>query len=163
VVLGIVPRRVGRERSRRTVLEALVDRQDDQLAGAGEAAVHEQPVDVGERAGVVGGVPAEDLSDARGGVHGCLLDRGHPRRGRARMRAPRETGTTSSPSFSASPQRKRSEAVSSTVDSKLFPGGKMNSYFTSREASFARRISSCKGAACPRKLRSAPARMAGAT
>ena len=39
----------------------------------------------------------------------------------------------------------------------------MNSYFSKREASFARRISSGSGAGWPRNDRSAPARIAGAS
>ena len=41
----------------------------------------------------------------------------------ASMRTPRATGCTPSPAFSTSPQRNSSANVSSTVDSKLFPGG----------------------------------------
>ena len=81
----------------------------------------------------------------------------------ASMRAPPDAARTRSPSRSASPQRKSSAKFSPTVFSKLCPGGKMNSYLVSRDASFARRSSSPCGAAWPRKLRSAAARMAGAT
>jgi hypothetical protein len=44
------------------VLEALIDGEDDELAGAGERAVVQQARQVRERAGVLGRVPREDLS-----------------------------------------------------------------------------------------------------
>ena len=47
----IIGRRIGRERTRRAVLEALVDRKDHQLARAGEGSVVEQPGQVGDHAG----------------------------------------------------------------------------------------------------------------
>src|SRR5450759_2805806 len=64
VVARVVAGGVGREAARRAVLEALVDRQHDELAGAGEAPVVEHPVEVGERAGVVRRVPAQYLLDS---------------------------------------------------------------------------------------------------
>ena len=66
VVARVVAGRVRREAARRAVLEALVDRQDHQLAGAAEAAVVQHAREVGERAGVVARVPGQDLLDALG-------------------------------------------------------------------------------------------------
>src|SRR6185503_1075289 len=62
--------RVGGERAGRAVLEALVHREDDHLPGAAEAAVVQEPGDVGEGAGAVAPVPGQDFLHAI--VHGCL-------------------------------------------------------------------------------------------
>src|SRR5262245_13102521 len=64
MIVRVVTRRVLRERTRGTVLEALVDRQDHELAGAGERAGFHDPAQVLQDAWVVGFVPAEDFVDA---------------------------------------------------------------------------------------------------
>src|SRR5712671_2770415 len=64
--LRIVGRRVLGEAARRAVLEALVYRQDHELAGAGEIAAVHQRAQVAQHAGVVRLVPAQDLIDAFG-------------------------------------------------------------------------------------------------
>ena len=61
VVAGIEAVGVGREAARGAVLEALVDRQHDELAGAGQTAAHEEAVEVGLDAGALGAVPGKDL------------------------------------------------------------------------------------------------------
>src|SRR5581483_1271724 len=65
VIRGIIAGRVHREAPRGTVLEALVHRQDHQLAGAGETPGVEEPGDVGAGTGTVAAVPAADLLHAR--------------------------------------------------------------------------------------------------
>jgi hypothetical protein len=52
-----------------TVLEALVDRQDDQLAGAAEPALHHDAGQIGLHAGIVGFVFGQDLFDDGGEAH----------------------------------------------------------------------------------------------
>jgi hypothetical protein len=47
MVVRIVGRLVDREAAGRTVLEALVDRQDDELAGAAEPALGQDPGEIG--------------------------------------------------------------------------------------------------------------------
>ena len=69
-IVGIVGRRVGREAARGAVLVALVDRQDHQLAGAGEPAVHQQPREIALHAGALALVPGQDLFDLRRELHG---------------------------------------------------------------------------------------------
>ncbi|EAU63618.1 hypothetical protein STIAU_6444 [Stigmatella aurantiaca DW4/3-1] len=89
VVVGIIPGHVGAEGARRTVLEALIHGQDDQLAGAGERAGVQQAGQVGEGARVVGWVPREDLLDAisvghvapRSRAGACEAQAGRKRRG----------------------------------------------------------------------------------
>ena len=54
------------------MLEALVDRQDHQLAGAAEPALHQDARQVGLGARVVALVPGEDLADLRGELHDDL-------------------------------------------------------------------------------------------
>ena len=53
MVMRVIGRRVGREAARRPVLEALIDRQDDQLAGAAELALHQDAGEVRLGAGIV--------------------------------------------------------------------------------------------------------------
>src|SRR5262245_12663879 len=62
VVARIVARGVGRERARRPVLEPLVHGENDHPAATAEAAVVQHAGQVGERAGVVAPVPAQDLA-----------------------------------------------------------------------------------------------------
>ena len=69
VIARVVGRGVLGEAPRRSVLEALVDRQDHELARPAEAAVVQQPRQVRQRARVVGGVPGQDLLHVLGG-HG---------------------------------------------------------------------------------------------
>ena len=71
MVERIVGGRVGSERAVGAVLEALVDGQDDEFAGAGEFAGVHDARQVGERAGVVAAVPGEDFLDAWGEFHRC--------------------------------------------------------------------------------------------
>src|SRR5205814_4630447 len=61
VVARIVRRRVDREAARRAVLDALVHRQDHELARAGQRAGGEQTREVRQRAGTVAAVPGQDL------------------------------------------------------------------------------------------------------
>src|SRR4029077_18256402 len=68
VVQRIVRRGVHREAARRSVLEPLIDGEDDQAPGACQLTGVQQPGKVGQRAGVVAAVPAQDLSDALGYV-----------------------------------------------------------------------------------------------
>src|SRR5439155_8906341 len=65
VIKRIVGRRVDGEAPRRSVLEALVHGQDDQLAGAGQAAVVQQTRQVRPRPRAVARVPAQNLLDSR--------------------------------------------------------------------------------------------------
>ena len=59
------------------MLEALVDRQDDQLAGAAEPAVGQQAGQVGQHARILALVIAQDLGDAgsKAGTHGNSFQR----------------------------------------------------------------------------------------
>src|SRR5581483_2452402 len=70
VVARIVGGGVRRERTRRPVLESLVDREDDELARSAEPPVIQEPGEVRLRSGVVAAVPAENLAHSL--VH-CLL------------------------------------------------------------------------------------------
>jgi hypothetical protein len=70
------------------VLVALVDRQDHELARAGEAAVHQEPREVAFDAGTLAFVPGQDLFDLGRELHrgapmfaaGCRCVRPYPRR-----------------------------------------------------------------------------------
>ena len=73
VVMRVVGRRVRREAARRAVLEALVDRQDHQLAGAAELAVHQDAGEVRLGAGIVAFVIGEDLLDLAVDLHRSFL------------------------------------------------------------------------------------------
>src|SRR5687768_7090381 len=70
MIVRIVGRRVGREAARRAMLEPLVDRQDDQLAGAAEAALHQDAGEIRLGAGIVALVVGEDLLNCGGELHG---------------------------------------------------------------------------------------------
>ncbi len=72
-IVRIVGRRVRGEAARRAMLVALVHRQDHHLAGAGEAAVRQQPDEIGLHAGRLALVPGQDLFDL-----GCELHRSTP-------------------------------------------------------------------------------------
>ena len=61
VVVRIIGRRVGREAARGSVLEALIDRQDHDLAGAAELAGGQDAGEVRLHAGRVALVPVQDL------------------------------------------------------------------------------------------------------
>ena len=69
VVVRIVGRRVRSEGSRRAVLEALIDGENDDLARAGEDARVQKAGEVGAYADVIGTVPREDLLYAIGCSH----------------------------------------------------------------------------------------------
>ena len=64
MVERVIRRRVGRERTRRPVLEALVHRQDHELARAREAAGVHDAGEIGEDSRVVAAVPGENFFDA---------------------------------------------------------------------------------------------------
>ena len=66
VIGGVIRRRIDGEAARRAVLEALVNRQDDELAGAGEAPRHHHPREVGKHAGVLAGIVTENFFDSLG-------------------------------------------------------------------------------------------------
>ena len=68
VIAGVEGGRVGHEGTGGTVLHALVDGQDDQPPAAAEPALVEEAGEVGQGAGVVASVPAQDLADS--GLHG---------------------------------------------------------------------------------------------
>src|SRR5881392_2207772 len=53
MIMRVIGRRVGAEAAHRAVREAMVDRQDDQLAGAAEPAMHQDTGEVGLAAGIV--------------------------------------------------------------------------------------------------------------
>ena len=63
VIVWIVAGRVRSEAARRAVLEPLIDRQDDQLAGPGQPPVIEQPREIRARPRIVALVPAQDFLD----------------------------------------------------------------------------------------------------
>ena len=76
MIMRIVGGRVDREAARRAVLEALVDRQDDQLAGAAQPALHQDAGEIGLGAGIVAFIFGEDVADdGREGHHKLLEDR----------------------------------------------------------------------------------------
>ena len=58
MVVGIVAGGIGCKASRGAVLETLVDRQDDELAGSAKTPVIEQPGDICPNSGTVPGIPA---------------------------------------------------------------------------------------------------------
>jgi hypothetical protein len=62
VVARVVSVRVGSEAARRAVLESLVDRQDDEAAGACERAGVHQARQIVQYAGILARVPAKNLS-----------------------------------------------------------------------------------------------------
>ncbi len=69
MVQRVVGWRIRAEAPGGAVLETLVHRQDQHLAGAAELSVLQHPGEVGERPGAVGPVPRQDLGDAVGSVH----------------------------------------------------------------------------------------------
>ena len=69
----VVGRRVRGEAARGPVLVALVDRQDHQLAGAGQAAVHQEAGEAAFDAGALALVPGQDLFDLGRELHGSPL------------------------------------------------------------------------------------------
>ena len=68
--MRVIGGRVGREAARRPVLEALIDRQDEELAGAAELALHQDAGKVRLGAGIVAFVMRENGPDALGELHG---------------------------------------------------------------------------------------------
>jgi hypothetical protein len=77
VLAGIVTRRVGGERTARTVFKALVDREDNEFTGAAEATMGQQAGEVGQNARILALVIAQDLGDAGSetGTHGNSFQR----------------------------------------------------------------------------------------
>ena len=73
VVMRIIAGRVRREAAGRAVLEALIDRQDDHLAGAAQLALHQNPAQIGLHARGVGLVVGKDLLDVSGDPHRSLF------------------------------------------------------------------------------------------
>ena len=62
-VLGVEVARVRREARARRVLDALVDRQDRHVAGAGQAAVVDEPLQVAQHRAACGRVSTHDAVD----------------------------------------------------------------------------------------------------
>src|SRR5712692_8344515 len=73
VIIRVIAGRVRREAAGRAVLEALVHRQDHELAGATEAAVVEQTGKVHASAGIIALVPAQDLTYTFSHKHDLLF------------------------------------------------------------------------------------------
>src|SRR5579884_12984 len=65
MIAWIVGGRIRSEAARRAMLEALVYRQDDQLSGAGQPAGIQQTRQVGQGAGIIAPVPAQDFAHTR--------------------------------------------------------------------------------------------------
>ena len=76
VVVRVVGGGVGGEAAGGAVFEALIDGEDDHLAGSAEGALHEDAGEVRLGAGVVALVFVEDGLDGRRDLHGCPLGRG---------------------------------------------------------------------------------------
>lgn len=72
MIVRVVGRGIGRKAARGAVFEPLVNRQDDQLAGAGELAVHQDAGKVGLDAGVLTFVPGQNALDALRNLH-CVI------------------------------------------------------------------------------------------
>src|ERR1700733_15730233 len=72
--MRVVSRRVGREAPRRPVLDTLIDRQDEELAGAAELALHQDAGEVRLGAGIVAFVMRKNGPDALGELHGKVLE-----------------------------------------------------------------------------------------
>ena len=68
--MRIVGVRVRRKAAGRAMLKALIDRQDDQLAGAAQLTLHQDARQVGFGAGRIAFVIIEDALDALGDLHG---------------------------------------------------------------------------------------------
>ena len=64
VIRGIVARRIDGKAPRGPVLEALVDGEDDEATGAGQAPMVQEARQVGAGAGTVAGIPGEDFANA---------------------------------------------------------------------------------------------------
>ncbi len=73
MVMRVVGRRVRREAPRRAVLEALIDRQDDELAGAAEPTLQQYAREIGLGARAVAFVVVQDLIHGRAQGHGGVL------------------------------------------------------------------------------------------
>src|ERR1700704_3231868 len=69
MVMRVVGRRVRRKTAGRAVLNPLIDRQDQELAGAAQLAVHQDAGEVRLGAGVVALVMAEDFLDLTVDLH----------------------------------------------------------------------------------------------
>ena len=72
MVMRIVPRRIWREAARRAVLEALVDRQNNQFARTGQFAVHQNARQIALGARIVALVIGQNLTDPLGHFHTAL-------------------------------------------------------------------------------------------
>src|SRR5690349_10928002 len=73
MIVRIIGGRVGRKAARRTVLESLIDRQDHQLAGAAEAALHQDAGEIRLGAGIVALIIGEDFLDCGSELHREVL------------------------------------------------------------------------------------------
>src|SRR5216684_9352551 len=69
MVMRVVGRRVRRKAAGGAVLDPLIDRQDQELAGAAELAVHQDAGEVRLGPGIVALVMAEDLLDLTVDLH----------------------------------------------------------------------------------------------
>src|SRR3546814_15644197 len=63
VIVRVIGRRTDREATRRAVLETLIDRQDDALAGGAQLALGHDAGAVGFGAGIVASIPGKDILD----------------------------------------------------------------------------------------------------
>jgi hypothetical protein len=70
--MWVIGRRVGREAAGGTMLEPLVDRQDQHLAGTAEFAGGQDAGEIGFHAGVIALIPVEDFFDLLSDAHGPI-------------------------------------------------------------------------------------------
>src|SRR3546814_9830588 len=73
MIVRIIGRRIDRKAARRAMLETLIDRQDNELAGTTELAVRQDAGKIRLGAGVVALIPGEDVLDGRCEGHDGLL------------------------------------------------------------------------------------------
>ena len=71
--MRVIRGRVRRKAAGGAVLEALIDRQDHQLAGAAKLAFHQNSGEVCFGTGIVAFVPIQDLLHSLGDAHGRVL------------------------------------------------------------------------------------------
>ena len=69
MIMRIIGRRVGRKAARRAMFETLVDRQDDQLAGAAQPTLHQDAGKIGLGPGIVRFIIGEDRFHGRSHGH----------------------------------------------------------------------------------------------
>src|SRR5260221_5148157 len=72
MVMRVIGEWIGGEAPRRAVLEALIQRQDDEVAGAAQAPLHQDAGEVGLGAGIVAFVMGQNLANARRHLHGIF-------------------------------------------------------------------------------------------